>query len=399
MRTEIEERFRTDLSESKKTENDLFTKSNLRNNFERQRVLFNSVVDQLKQAQLVSDYGSVNAQVLNPPVPTEKWPSVVFALFAALLLGIGLGSGVAFVAGLLDARVRLLSEIREILNLRVLGVLPQLTSEQLGDEIAPGLIGHLTPRSLWAESCKSIRTSLDLVPRSLDARVLLVTSPQSGDGKSTAASNMAICLAHAGPRVLLIDADLRRPNQHLIHGVRQSPGFTHVLKDVLPYHRVVQRTPVDNLDILAAGPEVANPAELLASPRLASLVEELRTRCDVIVFDSSPLLAVTDASILATVVDGITLIVRVSATRRHELERTVELTTHGTPVLGTVVNGLVREQFGNGYGCGYGYGCGAPRTAGNDGRSDSGPQAQLTGRSMESAALGSNGTGDHATSA
>jgi capsular exopolysaccharide synthesis family protein len=361
-------------------------------------------VDQLKQAQLVSDYGSVSAQVLNPPVASEKRPSVATALCAALVLGLGLGSGMAFVAGLLDARVRSLAEIREILDLRVLGVLPQLTPEQLEADLAPGLISHVTPRSLWAESCKSIRTSLDLVRRSLDARVLLVTSPQSGDGKSTAASNMAICLAHAGRKVLLIDADLRRPNQHSIHGLSQSPGLTHVLKDVLPSHRVVQRTPIDSLDVLAAGPEVANPAELLASPRLASLVKELRQRYDMIIFDSSPLLAVTDASILASVVDGITLIVRVSATRRHDLERTVELlTTLGTPVLGTVVNGVSREQFGygygyDGYGYGYGYGYGAPRTSPPEERTDSSPQAQLTDRSRENPALASNGTAHHSSS-
>jgi capsular exopolysaccharide synthesis family protein len=313
-------------------------------------MLFNSVVDQLKQAQLVSDYGSITAQILNPPVATEKRPSIVSALCAALVLGLGLGGGMAFVADLIDARVRSLSEIRKVFDLRVLGIIPQLTHEQLDPEVVPGLISHALPRSLLAESYKTVRTSLDLIRRNLNARVLLVSSPESGDGKSTIASNLAISLAHAGRKVLLIDADLRRPTQHLIHGLHRSPGLTHVLKDVLPYHRAVQRTPIDNLDLLTAGPEVSNPAELLASPRLASFVEEMRPLYEVVIFDSSPLLAVTDASIIASVVDSITLVVRVSATRRHSLERTLELlATLETPVLGMVVNGLVCAQHGYGY--------------------------------------------------
>ena len=276
MRAEIEERFRRDLTESKKSEIDLLAESNLRNNLERQRTLFNSVVDQLKQAQLVSDYGSVSAQVLNPPTASESRPSMGPGLMMALLMGLGVGGGIAFVADLLDARLRSVSEIRKVVDLRVLGLIPQHTRGQLDSDFAMGLMSHTTPRSLMAEAYKSVRTSLDQIRRNLNAQVLLITSPQSGDGKSTTASNLAISLAHAGRRVLLIDADLRRPSQHLIHGLRRSPGLTHILKDVLPFHRVVQPTLIDNLDFLATGSEVANPAELLASPRLNLLLEEVR---------------------------------------------------------------------------------------------------------------------------
>ena len=220
--------------------------------------------------------------------------------------------------------------------------------------------------------------------------MLLVTSPQSGDGKSTTASNLAISLAHAGRRVLLIDADLRRPSQHLIHGLRRSPGLTHILKDVLPFHRVVQQTLIDNLDFLATGSEVSNPAELLASPRLNVLLEEVRPLYDVVIFDSSPLLAVTDSSIIASVVDGVLLVVRVSATRRHDIERTLEhLKTLGTLVLGTVVNGMVREQFGYGYGYGT-YGSSNPPE--EQATSAAKPRAKLTVSQAGPSAFGANGT-------
>jgi capsular exopolysaccharide synthesis family protein len=390
VRAEIEERFQNDLAASRKTEIDMLTESNLRNNLERQRMLFNSVVDQLKQAQLVSDYGSVTAQVINPPIATEKRASMATALSAAVVLGFGLGGAIAFIADLLDARVRSVSEIRRVLDLRLLGVIPELGRQQLENDVMPGLISHTTPRSLLAESCKAIRTTLDLVRRHHDARVLLITSGQSGEGKSTAASNLAISLAHAGRRVLLIDADLRRPTQHLIHGLPRSPGLVHVLKGMHPCHRVVRQTPIDNLDLVAAGPDVANPAELLSSPHLASLVAELRQQYDVVVFDSSPLLAVTDAAIIASVVDAVTLIVRVSVTRRHDLERTAELlATLGTPVLGTVVNGLVPEQFGCGYGYTYGYTYGSyVSRAPTEGGPTHQPQTELTVACCEPPAFG-----------
>jgi receptor protein-tyrosine kinase len=142
----------------------------------------------------------------------------------------------------------------------------------------------------------------------------------------------------------------------------------------------VRQTPIENLDVVAAGPDVANPAELLSSPHLASLVAELRQQYDVVIFDSSPLLAVTDAAIIASVVDAVTLIVRVSVTRRHDLERTAELlATLGTPVLGTVVNGLVPEQFGYGYGYTYGYTYGSyVSRAPTEGGPTRQPQTELT---------------------
>jgi capsular exopolysaccharide synthesis family protein len=356
MRAEIEQRFRRDLEESRKSEIDLLAETNLRNNLERQRMLFHSVVDQLKQAQLVSDFGSVTARVLNPPAASENRARSSSILCVALVLGLGLGGGLAFLADLMDARLRSLSEIRKVLELKVLGLVPETAATQLNKDFSVGLISHLLPRSLMAEAYKAVRTSLDLLRRNVGAQVLLVTSPQPGDGKSTTISNLAITLAHAGRRVLLIDADLRRPTQHQIHELNRSPGLTHILKDVLPLHRVVQRTPIDNLDFLAAGPEVANPAELLSSVRLSTLIEEARRCYDVVLLDSSPMLAVTDPSILASVVDGIVLIIRLSATRRHDLEETQELfRTLGTPLMGAVINGMIQEPFGYGYGSGYGY--------------------------------------------
>ena len=273
MRAEVEQRFQHDLAESNKSEIGQLGESNLRNNLERQRVLFYSVVDQLKQAQFVSDFGSVTAQVLDPPAATENRPSVPLVLIAALVLGCGLGAGTVYVVDLVDSRVHSVPEIRRLMRLRVLGQIMQLPHEQQG-AVAVGILCHAEPRSGLAESYKSIRTGIDLLRRNWNGQVLLVTSPQSGEGKSITASNLAISLAQSGRKVLLVDADLRHPSLHHIHGLHRRTGLTHVLADRLPLRRAVQPTPIENLELLAAGPDAPNPAELLATQRLVTFVEE-----------------------------------------------------------------------------------------------------------------------------
>ncbi|MBV8075467.1 MAG: polysaccharide biosynthesis tyrosine autokinase [Planctomycetaceae bacterium] len=371
MRAKIQQRFERDLAESKQAEIGLLAESNLCNNLERQRILFNSVVDQLKQARLTSDLGSITAQIINPPRAKAVRPQVAFVLVAALVIGSGLGGATVFVADLLDARIRTLAEMCRVLDLRVLGVVPQLSREEYEavEEIA--LISHAVPRSLLSESYRSIRTSLlGFLRHNQNAQLILVTSPLVGDGKSTIASNLAISLSHAGRKVLLIDGDLRCPSLHRIYNLRQDRGLTHVLKGLLPLHQAVQPASIKNLELLAAGPEVSNPAELLASHRLGELAEEVRRIYDIVIFDSSPLLTVADPSILASVIDGIVLVARVSVTRRREAEWALELLRiPGTPVLGSVINRATREQIGYGYGTN-----GVVRPAKGDGYSTSGPR-------------------------
>jgi capsular exopolysaccharide synthesis family protein len=182
----------------------------------------------------------------------------------------------------------------------------------------------------------------------------LVTSPHPGDGKSATASNLAISLAQAGRKVLLIDGDLRKPSQCHIHDVPRDPGFTHVLRGLCPAERVIQKTTVPGLDLITTGRQVPNPAEVLASPRLKSFLDEMRQEYDIVIVDSSPLLAVTDPSILSTAVDGIMLVVQLQDLKHYEAERVVEiLSAVVAPTIGLVVNRLASEDLGT-YGNGYG---------------------------------------------
>ena len=363
MRADLRKKFDDDLKASKDGELDRLTEANLRSNLDRARAMFNSVVEQLKQAQLVSDYSSINAETLQEPDVTPLRPSVALILGLALAVGFAAGTVAAYAADTLDPRIRSLPEIRKALDMTVLGLVSQVPTELEGADHDVGIICMTQPRSMIAESYKSIRTNLEFHRRNRLLQILLVTSPHSGDGKSTSASNIAISLAHAGRRVLLVDADLRRPSQHLLYGLSRERGLSQVLRGVVGVEHVTQPTKVENLDFVSCGPAAPNPAELLASPAFGVFLGEVRKVYDYVIIDSSPLLAVTDPCVVAAQVDGIILIVRATTIKRHEAQHTGELLRSlGTPVVGAVINGITRENTGfgtgNGYGYGYGYGYG-----------------------------------------
>jgi len=342
MRVEMVDRFEKDLVLAKATEIDLLTERNLRGSMERQQSLFNTVVDQLKQARLAGDYGSIRAKTIEPPTPLSKPVKPVFSLTLALATAAGLflGAGVTLGKELLDPNIRSLAEMRSILQLPVLGTIPRLPADQSRRTGPVGLLSYTMPWSPAAEAFKVARANLDLACRGRGIKVLLVTGVTSGDGKTMVASNLAISLAQAGRRVLLVDADLRNPAMHDVHELPREPGLVAILQGQASVSRGVQATRVKNLEILTCGPSASNPAELLSSPRLHDILEDVRRDYDTIVVDAPSLLAVADPSILGAVADGILLTVRATGTRREDASRSMEiLGALGTPVLGAVING------------------------------------------------------------
>lgn len=351
MRSEIRKHFDVDLAAAQKAETSRLTVAGVQSELERQRTLFNTVVDQLKQAQLVGDFSGVTAQAIYPPTASPVRPRAAFLIGLALVSGLVLGVAIALLGEHMDQRLHSVDEIRKALNVAVIGLIPRLPGLVMPG--GAGLICHLMPRSPLAEGFRVVRTNLDLQSRNRRVQVILVTSPLSGDGKTTTASNLAISLAHTGRRILLIDADLRRPMLDAIHDLTMDSGLAQVLQDRLPFHQAIQPTSIRNLDLITAGTEAPNPAELLTSPRLAEIIESARQSYDTVVIDAPPLLAVADPVILSGVADGILLVVRASGVRRHDAERTVELCeTIGTPVLGAVIHGTNFHPTGYRYGYG-----------------------------------------------
>lgn len=356
MRGQIQQMFGADLDANKQAEIAQLAEANLRSNLDRQRTLFDSVASQLKQAQLTSDFGSTTAQTINPPGVVPIQPRVASVLLLGLVAGCGLGGGLAYLVDLMEGRVRTVSELKSALNLPLIAAVPRLPAGGLAEAAHLALASHQSPRSFLAESYKTARTNIEFLRRNRRAQVILVSSPKPGNGKSTTSSNLAITLALAGRRVLLVDGDLRKPCLHQVYGLSCRRGLVTVLQGEATFGQVVQPTAIENLDLLAAGPETPNPAELLASDLLAGMIDEVRPRYDAIIFDTSPFLSVTDPWIISAVTDGILLVIRLGSTRQQDIEQTMEvLHTLNAPILGTIANGVTRENQGYGYGYGYGY--------------------------------------------
>jgi capsular exopolysaccharide synthesis family protein len=214
-----------------------------------------------------------------------------------------------------------------------------------------------------AEAYRSIRTALYFSTRGDGHKVIQITSPEPGDGKSTLTANLAVVIAQSGKSVLLIDADFRRPRIHKLFGLEGIAGMSSVINGEVELADAVQSTSIKNLSILACGPRPDNPSELLTLPRFKELLDVFREKYDFVLIDTPPLMAVSDPSIVAARVDGVILTIRIKKKGRHNAQRATEaLESIGANVLGIVVNGVGgRGGYGYGYGARYGYASGSER--------------------------------------
>jgi capsular exopolysaccharide synthesis family protein len=214
----------------------------------------------------------------------------------------------------------------------------------------------LKPRSIAAEAYRTIRTAVFFgVPKG-QAKTILITSPAQGDGKSTLASNLAIAMAQAGQKTLVMDADLRRPMQHNIFRVDRAKGLTALLAGAQTLEQVIQPGPVKGLDILACGPEIPNPSEILNSDAFEKDLEKLTQLYDRIIIDSPPVTPVADSQILSAIADVTLLVLKAEkSTRRQSQVARDSLQSVGGRLLGAVVNDVPRKGGHYGYYSKYGY--------------------------------------------
>lgn len=186
------------------------------------------------------------------------------------------------------------------------------------------LITLTTPRSPVSEAYRALRTNLIFSGLDEPLHTLLITSPAPEEGKSTTLANLAVTFAQSSKRTLVVDCDLRHPSQHAIWGVPQQPGLTDMVLEGLKKPPLVD-VGVENLSLLPSGPLPPNPADLLGSQRMDAIIKQLKGEADVVLFDAPPVIAVTDATLLATKLDGVLLVFRAGGTRRDHAERAREL--------------------------------------------------------------------------
>jgi capsular exopolysaccharide synthesis family protein len=209
-----------------------------------------------------------------------------------------------------------------------------------------------------AETYRSLRTSVEFAFLDVPVRTLLVTSALAGEGKTVTAANLAVVFAQAGRRVLLLDADLRKPGVHLMFGLSNAQGLTTLMRGDGPaVGAVVQATEQDNLHVLPAGPLPPNPAELLGSQRMRAVLESLKAGCDIVIVDSPPVQVVTDATILSSLMDGCVFVIDATRSRRRAVHHAREaLDRAGAHMLGVVLNRVpaeARADYGGYYGDAY----------------------------------------------
>lgn len=326
------------------------------------------LLNQIASLDLKQTGSEVRVAVIEEPVMDASPVSPRLSYVAILVVVGGFGVAVSLVALLdaLDDRFQSVDEMQSRLGLPLLTMIQRMeTSVKVGVQ---ALISHVAPTSVESECFRTLRTALNLTHP--DAHQIVVTSAEPGDGKTTVLANLAVCYAQADKRVLLIDADMRRPGLSNLMKMRGPHGLSEVLRSdgdisrIAPMH--IQPSGAKGLDIMPCGPRPTDPAELLGNPQFPQMLSWAETVYDVILIDSPPSLATTDAIIISRYVDGVLLVVQPAKNRRRLAMRVVErLNMMKANVLGMIVNrtGSEEEQgyYGYhhyGYGQGYGYGYG-----------------------------------------
>ena len=319
--------------------------------------VFGQISQRQKEIDLTGLLRANNVRTLDrataPRAPSSPRP--MLNLTAGFFVGGVLGLLLAFGIEALDNTVKTPEAAEALVGAPLLGVLPMLSqTNPRSIEGAPerDLTVFKDPASLAAESCRSIRTNIMFLSAQREVRVFVVTSPGPQDGKTTAAISLAITLAQGGARVLLVDADMRKPRIHRSFGLKGERGLSTMMMGEASLGEMVCHSEVPNLDLLPCGPLPPNPAELFHTERFREILGQFRQSYDRVVLDTPPTGPVTDPAVLGSMADGVVLVLRAGHTTREAvIYARRRLTDAGARVLGLIMNRTDRK--GGAYGYGY----------------------------------------------
>ncbi len=303
------------------------------------------------------------AQVPTDPIPRRD---LVFYLIS-LLIGLAAGIALGLVREFMDDSVKSPDDVEKRLGLTLLGTIPHVTVKKTDIEIRRNfkkdnrttinnkypelLLSAENQESIVAEAYRSLRTNIVFASPDKTIQTLLISSSGPGEGKSLTMANTALTFAQQGEPTLIIDTDLRRPVTHHLFGFDRGPGFGELFAGSRTLDEVIRKVPGTNLNLITAGAYTPNPAELLGSKKMDSLLEELKKRFRFILFDTPPVIAVTDACILATKVDGAVIVIRAGKTSLAVSERTLQsLRNVNGKVLGCILNDVDLTKGYSSYG-------------------------------------------------
>jgi capsular exopolysaccharide synthesis family protein len=314
-----------------------------------------------------SEFGYVD--VIDPAVVPVKpvSPRVFLNLIIGCFLGLGLGVGIVFVRAGVDARIRTPEDVKRQ------GFVPLSSISRMDGEIKkieqdlrsrvakrgfdPHLVSFYRPTAPIAESYRHLRTNVQRLQADKPVRCIILTSANAGDGKTTTVCNLAISLAQDEKKVLLVNADLRNPMIHISFALKNEKGLASLLSGTATFDEALQRRVLENLDIIASGELPRNPSELLGSKKMKEFIEHMKEKYDYVLFDAPPLLAVTDATVLATEVDAVLIVASAGITKATALRSVAEfLLNIGVNMIGVVLNNFNRRDAYGRYSSDYLYG-------------------------------------------
>ncbi len=355
----LQVQFENEQAKSKKMSNYLVQDEHLKKEIAHSRLLYESTLKNLDEISLVNDPGGIKIEVLSKASTGEKVKpdfSVIMTISGVLSCIIGMGIGLLIDVS--DKRFSGPDEILAVFGIPVLGHIPVIQPDKRSvamikkdsdvKYLDPSICTFYQPKGRLSEAFRTIRTALYFNNRDADLRVIQVTSPNPGDGKTTLSCNLAVSIANSGKKVLLIEADFRKPRVQSMFGMESKEGICSVITGDIELPDVIQQTVVDNLWVLPCGTRPSNPSELITSPRFEELVCVAKEKFDFVLIDTPPLLAVTDPSAVAPRVDGVLLAMGLSKQSRGNVTRALDvLNSVRANVVGIVVN---RVDSGTRYG-------------------------------------------------
>jgi len=324
--------------------------SMLKRDVETNKHMYESLLKRIKETEVTGELKTTNIRVIDKatvpksPVKPKKKLNLLIALFVGLMGG----GGLAFLFEGLDQSVRTPEDVKNHIKLPALASIAIPKDDDKG--VAPEFITEKKPRSTISESYRSLRTSIMFTAVEHKRKTLAFTSSGPQEGKTTSAINLAIVMAQAGEKTVLVDADLRKPRIEKAFDMEAEHGLTGILAGRENLDEAIRKTDNNNLDIITCGLIPPNPSELLGSSKMDELLEELENRYDRVIIDTPPVLAVTDAVVLSGKVDGTIVVVKGGDTNRHALLKTKEIleSVHSSNLIGVVLN-MVETGKGGGH--------------------------------------------------
>ncbi len=318
----------------------------LSDELKQKQALWDSIVNKLNLVDITKDHTGYRMTRISDILVQLSVKRILKIVGAFGILGALCVFGYKYFTEWQDMTLKNLDEVRRYTNSSVMGAVPHFVVDPRairsdGSGLSEALTYYHRPGSREAEAYRSVRTTLFFSTAPLKERVIQVSSPEPGDGKTTSIANLAVAVAQSGKRVLLIDGDLRRPTIHELFNLPQHVGLSDVLRREVEWMNAVRPTEIDGLFVLTAGDTPDNPAELLSTSDLSSTLKAARNEFDYVFIDTPPILAVSDPCIISPHVDGMVLVVRMQKNKRPAVIRTRDmLEAHGVQIYGIIANDM-----------------------------------------------------------